>query len=125
MKARSHGRTESELTERQRHWLRHIQAAERRDEPLTIYAEEHGLSVSSLYEAKRHLRKAGVIEASRGARKSRPKRATPTFVPVSVGETIPLPKSSVLRVRLCSGAILEWGDAPQGESLRELVGMLS
>jgi len=111
------------LTGRQRHWLKHIRAAERKDEPLTVYAEQRGLSVSSLYEAKRHLRKAGVIAAASGRRK--PERVTPTFVPVSVQEPVPSAKANVLRVRLSSGAMLEWSDAPQGEALRELVGMLS
>ena len=55
MKVRSGRRAESELTERQRHWLGHLRAAQRKDEPLTVYAEQRGLSVSSLYEAKRQL----------------------------------------------------------------------
>ena len=32
--------------------------------------------------------------------------------------------SSPLRVRLGSGAVLEWAEAPRGEALRELVGVL-
>ena len=122
MKARSHRREAVKLTERQRHWLKHIRAAERKDEPLTVYAEQQGLSVSSLYEAKRHLRETGVIAAS-GARK--PERVIPEFVSVSVREPVRSVNGSVLRVRLSSGALLEWSEAPQGEVLRELIGMLS
>jgi hypothetical protein len=111
------------LTERQRHWLGHIRAAERKDEPLTVYAEQQGLSVSSLYEAKRHLRKAGVLALASAPKK--PERVTPEFVSVSVREPVRSVNGTVLRVRLSSGALLEWSDAPQGEALRELVGMLS
>ena len=123
MKARSRRRAAVKLTERQRHWLKHIRAAERKDEPLTVYAEQQGLSVSSLYEAKRHLRKAGVLAVARAPKK--PERVTPEFVSVSVREPVRSVNGSALRVRLSSGVMLEWSDAPQGEALHELVGMLS
>jgi len=123
MKVRSGRRAESELTERQRHWLGHLRAAQRKDEPLTVYAEQRGLSVSSLYEAKRQLRKAGIIEGGGGP--GTPERVTPRFIPVSVRDPVRSLNGTVLRVRLSSGALLEWSDAPQGEALRELVGMLS
>lgn len=123
MKTRSRRRTAVKLTERQRHWLGHIRAAERKAEPLTVYAEQQGFSVSSLYEAKCHLRKAGFLEAALGPRS--PERVAPTFVPVSVREPVPPVERAVLRVRLSSGTLLEWSDAPQGEALRELVGLLS
>jgi hypothetical protein len=111
------------LTERQRHWLGHIRAAERKGEPLTVYAEQQGLSVSSLYEAKRHLRKAGVLAVVSAPKK--PERVTPEFVSVSVREPVRSVNRTALRVRLSSGSLLEWSDAPQGEALRELIGMLS
>jgi hypothetical protein len=123
MKERTHRRAAVKLTERQRHWLKHIRTAERKDEPLTVYAEQQGLSVSSLYEAKRHLRETGVIAAASGMKK--PKQVVPEFVPVSVREPVHSVSETVLRVRLSSGALLEWSEAPQGKALRELVGMLS
>jgi len=123
MKTRPRRRAAVKLTERQRQWLKHIRAAERRDEPLTVHAEQQGLLVSLLYEAKRHLLKASILEAVCGPR--RPARVTPTFVPVSVREPVPSAKGAVLRVRLSSGALLEWSDAPQGEALREIIGTLS
>jgi len=123
MKVRSGRRAESELTERQRHWLEHIRAAQRKDEPLTVYADQQGLSVSSLYEAKRHLRKAGIIAAASGPRM--PERVAAKFVSVSVREPVRSVNGTVLRVRLSSGALLEWSDAPQGEALREIIGMLT
>jgi hypothetical protein len=123
MKSGSRRRAAVKLTERQRHWLKHIRAAERKDEPLTVYAEQQGLSVSSLYEAKRHLRETGVIAAASGTKKQ--KQVVPEFVSVSVREPVPSVSGTALRIRLSSGAMLEWSDAPQGEALRELVGMLS
>ncbi len=123
MKSGSRRRAAVKLTERQRHWLGHIRAAERKDEPLTVYAEQQGLSVSSLYEAKRHLRETGVIAAASGTKKQ--KQGVPEFVSVSVREPVPSVSGTALRIRLSSGAMLEWSDAPQGEALRELVGMLS
>jgi len=123
MKARTLRRAAVKLTERQRHWLRHIRAAQRKDEPLTVYAEQQGLSVSSLYEAKRHLRETGVIAAAGGTK--RPKQVVPEFVSVSVREPVRSVNGTVLRVRLSSGAMLEWSDVPQGEALHELIGILS
>jgi hypothetical protein len=123
MKERTHRRAAVRLTERQRYWLKHIRAAERKDEPLTVYAEQQGLSVSSLYEAKRHLRETGVIAAASGTKT--PKQVVPEFVSVSVREPVHSVNESILRVRLSSGALLEWSKVPQGETLRELIGMLS
>ncbi len=111
-------KTEKELSERLRSWLTHIRSAERRGEPLKHYAERLGLSEHSLYEAKRQLRAFGVLApaAPRGA-------GSPGFVRVAVSEG-DRPVAS-LRVRLASGALLEWSEAPQGDALRELIGLVS
>ena len=66
---------------------------------------------------------AGVIEA--GIEPRKPDRVTPEFVSVSVREPVRSVSGTALRVRLSSGALLEWSEAPQGEVLRELIGMLS
>jgi hypothetical protein len=109
---------EKDLSERQRYWLKHLRAAARKGEPLAAYAERLGLSKSSLYEAKRRLRAIGVIS-------SVPERTTssPEFVRVALPEASRVRAS--LRVRLGSGALLEWSEAPRGDALRELVGLLS
>ena len=111
-------KTEQELSERLQSWLKHIRSAERGGEPLKHYARRLGLSAHSLYEAKRQLRAFGVLEPARprGAR-------SPEFVRVAVSEG-DRPGAS-LRVRLASGALLEWSEAPQGEALRELIGLVS
>ena len=119
MATRGRGRkAEKDLSERQRFWLKHLRTAERRHEPLNAYAERLGLSESSLYEAKRRLRACGVIEAAPQQRVS-----PPEFVRVEISEAAQT--SSSLRVRLASGALLEWSAAPRGEALRELIGLVS
>ena len=109
---------EKDLSERQRYWLKHLRVAERKGEPLTTYAERLGLSKSSLYEAKRGLRACGVIS-------SIAERTTSSteFVRVEFSEASRVRTS--LRVRLASGALLEWSEAPRGDALRELVDLLS
>ena len=59
MEARSKAPKRDDLTDVQRRWLAHVRRAEGRGEALTDYANRHGLKVSSLYEAKRRLRRAG------------------------------------------------------------------
>jgi hypothetical protein len=110
--------SEKDLSERQRYWLKHLRTAERAGEPLKTYAKRLGLSEHSMYEAKRRLRAYGLIApaASRGTRR-------PVFARVAVAGTVRVPAS--LRVRLASGAVLEWSEAPQGDALRELVGLVS
>ena len=110
------------LSERQRDWLKHLRTAERQGEPLKHYAKRLGLSEHSLYEAKRRFRELGVI-APVAAR--RPGSAgSARFARVAVPEAS-VASGSPLRVRLASGAVLEWSEAPRGEALRELVGVLS
>ncbi|MFQ5472143.1 MAG: hypothetical protein ACE5FA_04560 [Dehalococcoidia bacterium] len=54
-------KSEKDLSERQRHWLTHLRAAERAGEALKTYAKRLGLSEHSMYEAKRRLRAYGLI----------------------------------------------------------------
>ena len=109
---------EKDLSERQRFWLKHLRTAGRKDEPLKAYAERLGLSESSLYEAKRRLRACGVIEPA-----PRRSASSPEFVRVEMADATRTPAS--LRVRLASGALLEWSEAPRGDGLRELIGLVS
>ena len=111
------------LTERQREWLSHVRAAEGRGEALTAYAKRRGLSVGSLYEAKRSLRQAGVIGAATRAKPATPR--APGFVEVAVRERPIVSTASSFRVQLPNGTVLEWSDAPQGEALRDLFGIVS
>ena len=112
-------KAEKDLSERQRYWLEHLRAAERAGEPLKTYAKRLGLSEHSMYEAKRRLRACGLIAPAA------PRKAAPVcFTRVAVERREAAPVTS-LRVRLASGALLEWSEAPQGDALRELFGLVS
>jgi hypothetical protein len=123
MAARRRGSEGSpELSERQRYWLKHLRAAERRREPLKHYAKRQGLSEHSLYEAKRRLRERGVLAP---ARERRPAAARFVRVVAAQAECAPARRDpSPLRVQLASGAVLDWAEAPAGEALRDLIGWL-
>ena len=123
MGTRTSGAKDRSLTERQREWLNHVRAAESRGEALTEYAKRRGLSVGSLYEAKRSLRHAGVIAAA--TRTKSVVTRSPGFVELAVHERPGATSAPSLRVQLPNGTVLEWSDAPQGEALRELVGIVS
>lgn len=118
---RTSSKSPSELTARQRFWLKHIRAAERGGEALKHYATRQGLSEHSLYEAKRRLRARGVL-APASPRRKPAQRFTRVVVSEAPAGT---PSASPLRVRLASGVLLEWPEAPQGERLRELVELLT
>lgn len=111
------------LTELQRERLGHVKAAESRGEPLTEYARRRGLSVRSLYEAKRSLGRAGVI--AKATRFTPATRRAAGFIEVAVREGPAAATVSSFRIQLPNGTVLEWSDAPQGETLRELVAVVS
>ena len=112
-----------ELTERQRAWQNHVRAAESRGEALTAYAKRRGLSVGSLYEANRRLRQVGVIRTAKAENTTKTRAAR--FVELAVTKSSTVATGSSLRIQLTNGTVLEWSDAPQGEALRELVGIVS
>ena len=112
-------KAEKDLSERQRYWLTHLRAAERLGEPVKTYAKRLGLSEHSMYEAKRRLRSRGVIAPA-----AQHKTSPPRFTRVAIERSEVCPVRS-LRVRLSSGAVLEWSEAPQGDALRDLIGLVS
>ena len=50
----------TELTEIQRYWLSHIEACEESGGTIKEYADEQGLSVGSLYNARHQLKAKGI-----------------------------------------------------------------
>ena len=72
-----------------------------------------------MYEAKRRLRSRGVIAPA-----AQHKTSPPRFTRVAIERSEGCPVRS-LRVRLSSGAVLEWSEAPQGDALRDLIGLVS
>jgi hypothetical protein len=53
------------LTERQRYWLRHVQACDASAKSIAEYAAEHGLAAQAMYAGKKMLVKKGVLPRTR------------------------------------------------------------
>lgn len=109
------GATGRGLTTRDRFWLGHLRVIARGSEPASEYAQRKGLSLGALYEAKRRLAKRGAW--TRAAK-------SVSFAPVVVRHE-PASAQFVLRLRLGSGAELEWSSAPEVEWLAALVERLA
>jgi DNA-binding transcriptional MocR family regulator len=95
--------SEVRLTARQREWLGHLRAAERSGETIQAYAAAHGLSVQSLYQAGKRLRRRGVLEP-RIQRRGTP--AARAFVKVE-RPAAPSGAGMAWRIRLPSGVLFE------------------
>jgi hypothetical protein len=90
--------TSSALTERQRFWLEHLRACG--SGSLKAYAEEHGLEIGALYEAKSRLKRKGMLEA-----------APARFARVRCDSREP--SLTVCRVHLRNGTLVEVACAPE------------
>ncbi len=96
---RSEGPSERRLTARQREWLGHLRAAERSGETIKGYAARQSVSVQSLYQAGKRLRRLGVLEPRVRRRR---KRAASGFVKVEPAATR-RETGPAWRIRLPSG----------------------
>ena len=114
MGERERGRSRAGLTERDRFWLRHIEASARSRTPATIYVAEHGLSLGAFYEAKRRLVRRGAVSPA-------PRRGRVSFAAVEVVPEVRVGEAGPFRLRLASGAVLEWASAPGIEVLGALI----
>jgi hypothetical protein len=56
------------LTERQRFWLKHIQACEASGKSIATYSAEQGIAARAMYGGKKVLVKKGVLATTRPAR---------------------------------------------------------
>jgi hypothetical protein len=112
---RDHVEREAELglSERQRHWLRHLRACERSGETIRRYGERRGVSVHSLYSARKRLRSLGI---SFGSSQRSPRVA---FAKVSLSEAGVGPAH--WRVHFPNGAVVEWSAPLGGERAKELL----
>ena len=90
--------TLSSLTERQRFWLRHLRACGTGS--LKAYAEEHGLELGALYEAKSRLKRKGALDTT--ARRFARVQCEPSAAP-----------PTVCRIHLCNGTLVEVACAPE------------
>lgn len=98
------------LTERQRFWLGHVCECEREGMSSSVYAKAHGLSVTSLYNARKMLREKGALPPQRS---KGPRFARVTLAPGATPST-----QAVCRVHLPNGCTVEW----QGEADEHTVG---
>ncbi len=100
-------RSAGELSARLRTQLKHLEASAASGEALKDYAGRKGLSVHTLYAAKKDLRKRGAWPATgRGAVKKKP-----SFSRVQAGASSPMARPGC-RLRLPCGAVLEWETTP-------------
>ena len=90
--------TLSALTERQRFWLEHLRACGTGS--LKSYADEHGLDIGALYEAKSRLKRKGALDG-----------APTRFARVQCDS--PGPPATVCRIHLRNGALVEVACAPE------------
>ena len=79
---------------REQFWLDHPRALHEQDQPLSAYAEAHGLSPGSLYRARARLRGRRLVSA--------PELTAPAFVPACIA-----PPGTGCRVHLPNGVVVE------------------
>jgi hypothetical protein len=115
---RSKGPSERRLTARQREWLGHLRAAEHSGETIKEYAARRGLSVQSLYQAGKRLRRLGVLEPRVQRRREGAASAFVKVEPVAARRETGL----AWRIRLPSGVVFE-SSAPLAHA--DLVSLLA
>ena len=79
---------------RDQFWLNHLRALHEQGQPLSAYAQAHGLSPGSLYRARARLRGRALV--------NEPELTAPAFVPVRI-----VPPSAPCRVHLTNGIVVE------------------
>jgi transposase len=103
-----------------------VSACERAGESLKAYAARRGISVHSLYQAKKQARQRGLLpphgaEKSSPARSRRPQRRR--FVEAISAPATPQPGYS-WRLRFSSGEVLESSTALAGDEILRLIDAL-
>ena len=110
--------SEPRLTPGQRRWLEHLRTAERSGGTIKEYASRRGLSVQSLYQAGKRLRRLGVIEP-----RIRRRRESAESAFVKVEPTAPRREGGLAwRIRLPNGLVFE-SSAPLAHA--DLVSLLA
>ena len=112
----------SGLTPRQREWLSHLRKAE--GDTVRAYAQRHGLSEHSMYQAAKDLRRKGVLAPAGRASTKRVTRRSPgaqrpRFVEVQASRPAPSETPSAWRARLPNGIVVE-GSGDLGAVLEAL-----
>ena len=106
-------------TARGRLWVGHLDRIEAEGIAVKDYAAREGLPVQTLYQAKKRL-------VARGAWPRLRTTVAPTFARVRLVESPPVaPGPWALRLRLPSGAVLEWSALPGADLLGALLAQVS
>jgi hypothetical protein len=103
-------RVRRDRTAREQFWLGQLRKIESAGIASRTHAQRAGLSIGALYQARKRLVALGVWPEP---------KARPLFAPVRVLEASP--PGPACRLRLASGAVLEWSAVPAPEVLAVLL----
>jgi hypothetical protein len=118
------GAGHTELTERDRFWLRHLERQAAGTETSKAYAAREKLSICALYQARMRLVARGAWRAAPARKGSGPVAAAPvSFTRFAL--PVPAPAEVACRLRLSSGMVLEWSVPPPTEVLADLVARMA
>jgi hypothetical protein len=101
----------SELTDRERQYLEHVQRAHSRGQSLAQYCRDAEIKVQDLYSARQQLMRKGVLPVSEGSPRSDRRR---DFLPVRVAAPSSASLGMVCRLRHPSGWLIECASWPDG-----------
>jgi hypothetical protein len=109
----------AKLTRREQRYVEHAQRAQAQGLTLARYCRDSGVSVQSLYNAKRELRRKGTLETV-----AEPKTNEPAdFIAVRVAHVMPSAGSgAVCRLRASNGWVLECASWPSASWVMECLG---
>jgi hypothetical protein len=109
----------AKLMRREQRYLEHAQRAQAQGLTLARYCRESGVSVQSLYNAKRELKRKGALEQVAGPQTS--ERAD--FIAVRVAHATPSAGGgAVCRLRSANGWVLECASWPSASWVVECLG---
>ena len=94
------------ITTKQRHWLRHVKAADTSDGTLSDYASRHELSVKALYQWKTKLIKLGLYTSA------------PGFIPMRHFSS---DIHQTCKVNLPNGTRIEFSGALDSKTIRSII----
>jgi hypothetical protein len=106
----------TQLTDQQRHWLAHIEAAQQSSLSLAAYARTQGLAPQSLYQWRNLFKQKGILPGS--------PRKVSTFAQVQVMSTMTNSAEAPIRLNLGSGLLLDCQHWPEPAWLARLVHLL-
>jgi transposase-like protein len=106
----------NQLTEQQRHWLAHIEAAQQSSLSLAAYAHAQGLAPQSLYQWRNLFKQKGILPGS--------PRQVSTFAQVQVMTTRNESAERGIRLKLGRGLLLECDQWPEPAWLARLAHLL-